>query len=76
MSSTDLGEGRLVRPFQISIPSRYHYFLVYPPAHGASPEVRAFREFLLDEVQRSARQARSPRKASKSNGSSTARAAP
>ncbi|HYZ88186.1 MAG TPA: transcriptional regulator GcvA [Myxococcales bacterium] len=72
----DLLSGRLVRPFDCAVPGRYHYFLVYPPAHGARAEVRAFREFLLDEVERPARQARKPRNPSKSNGSSAVRADP
>jgi hypothetical protein len=46
---------------------------VYPGTHLNRPEVRAFRDFLLVEVER---QARSPRKPIKSKGSSTVRAAP
>ena len=76
LADGDLLSGRLVRPFEPSVPSPYHYFLVYPAAHAARPEVRAFREFLLAEVERSARQARKPRKPSRSKGSSTARAGP
>jgi LysR family glycine cleavage system transcriptional activator len=72
----DLLSGRLVRPFETSIPARYHYFLVYPAARAVRPEVRAFREFLLEELERSARQARRPRKPIRSNGSSTVRAVP
>ena len=76
LAAGDLLGGRLVRPFEWSIPARYHYFLVYPAAHAARPEVRAFREFLLEEVETSARQARRPRKPIRSKGSSTARAVP
>jgi LysR family glycine cleavage system transcriptional activator len=76
LAAGDLRTGRLVRPFAAAIPARYHYFLVYPPAHAERAEVRAFRAFLLEEVERFARQARKPRKPSRSNGSSTARAGP
>ena len=76
LAAGDLLGGRLVRPFEWSIPARYHYFLVYPAAHEARAEVRAFREFLLAEVTRRLPQARRPRKPIRSKGSSTARAAP
>ena len=76
LAAGDLLGGRLVRPFEWSIPARYHYFLVYPAAHEARAEVRAFREFLLAEVTRRLPQARRPRKPIRSKGSSTARAVP
>jgi len=52
LAEGDLATGRLVRPFEHAVPSRYDYFLVHPPAHAARPEVRAFRDFLVAEVQR------------------------
>jgi LysR family transcriptional regulator, glycine cleavage system transcriptional activator len=50
LSAGDLAAGRLVRPFECSVPARYRYFLVYPPAHAHRPEVRAFRDFLFSEA--------------------------
>lgn len=76
LAAGDLLSGRLMRPFECSIPARYQYFLVYPAANAARPEVRAFRQFLLEEVERSARQGRRPRNPIRSKGSSTARAVP
>src|SRR2546430_7468492 len=73
LAEGDLAAGRLARPFPQAVPSRYHYFLVHPPAYAARPEVRAFRNFLWSAV---GRQARQPRKAIRSKGSSTARALP
>jgi LysR family glycine cleavage system transcriptional activator len=46
----ELESGRLVRPFPLAIPSRYHYALVMPAAVARRPEVRAFREFVLAEA--------------------------
>jgi LysR family glycine cleavage system transcriptional activator len=73
LAAGDLAAGRLVRPFEETVPARYHYFLVCPPGNAARPEVRAFRDFLVAEVEG---QARRPRKAIRSNGSSTARGLP
>jgi len=46
----ELESRRLVRPFSLAIPSRYHYALVMPAAASRRPEVRAFREFVLAEA--------------------------
>ncbi|MBS2024282.1 MAG: transcriptional regulator GcvA [Deltaproteobacteria bacterium] len=46
----DLAAGRLVRPFELSIPVRHHHALVCPKRALQRPEVRAFREFLLEEA--------------------------
>ena len=73
LAEGDLTAGRLVKPFEYAMPSRFHYFLVHPPAAAARPEVRAFRDFLWAEV---GRQARRPRKPIRSNGSSTTRGLP
>lgn len=50
LAEPELTAGRLVRPFPLGIPSRYHYALVMPAAAARRPEVRAFREFLLREA--------------------------
>jgi LysR family glycine cleavage system transcriptional activator len=52
MIANDLSEGRLVRPFELSIkaPSEFAYFLVYPTGTAADPRIVAFREWLLAEA--------------------------
>jgi LysR family glycine cleavage system transcriptional activator len=52
MIANDLSEGRLVRPFELSIkaPAEFAYFLVYPKASAADPRIIAFRDWLLDEA--------------------------
>ena len=52
MIANDLSEGRLVRPFQLSIkaPAEFAYFLVYPTGSAADPRIVAFREWLLSEA--------------------------
>jgi LysR family transcriptional regulator, glycine cleavage system transcriptional activator len=52
MIANDLSEGRLVRPFQLSIkaPAEFAYFLVYPTGSAADPRIVAFREWLLAEA--------------------------
>ncbi|TPK91268.1 transcriptional regulator GcvA [Mesorhizobium sp. B2-4-12] len=54
MVANDLSEGRLVRPFELSIKvaPEYAYFLVYPKATADDPRIVAFREWILDEVAR------------------------
>ncbi|TPK70541.1 transcriptional regulator GcvA [Mesorhizobium sp. B2-4-15] len=54
MVANDLSEGRLVRPFELSIKvaPEYAYFLVYPKATADDPRIVAFREWILEEVAR------------------------
>lgn len=46
----DLASGRLVKPFSISLPSHYGYYLVYPEAFVGRPKVKAFEDWLLEEA--------------------------
>ncbi len=46
----DLASGRLVRPFDIDMPSDYAYYAVAPEATAERPKVKAFREWLLAEI--------------------------
>jgi LysR family glycine cleavage system transcriptional activator len=46
----DLQEGRLVRLFNLSLPSDLAYYVVYPPQSLARPKVRAFRDWLFAEA--------------------------
>ena len=54
MVANDLSEGRLVRPFELSIrvAPEFAYFLVYPKATADDPRIVAFREWILEEVAR------------------------
>ncbi|TGT39533.1 transcriptional regulator GcvA [Mesorhizobium sp. M8A.F.Ca.ET.165.01.1.1] len=54
MVANDLSEGRLVRPFELSIrvAPEFAYFLVYPQATAEDPRIVAFREWILEEVAR------------------------
>ena len=47
--SDDLSAGRLVRPFDLSLPAETAYYIVYPPRALERPKVRAFRDWLLAE---------------------------
>ena len=52
MIANDLSEGRLIRPFALSIkaPSEFAYFLVYPNGSASDPRIVAFRDWLLREA--------------------------
>jgi LysR family glycine cleavage system transcriptional activator len=52
MVANDLSEGRLIRPFEISIrvPAEFAYFLVYPADSVADPRITVFRDWLLEAV--------------------------
>ena len=55
MVAGDLAEGRLVRPFGLSlrIAPEFAYFLVYPPAAANDPRIVAFRDWFLPEAAKS-----------------------
>lgn len=46
----DLATGRLIRPFDIDMPSDYAYYVVSPEATAERPKVAAFRTWLLTEA--------------------------
>lgn len=48
-----LAEGRLVKPFELSLPVEYAYYVVFPPANLERPKVIAFRDWLVEEFERS-----------------------
>ena len=50
LAERDLAAGRLVRPFDLSVPARHHYYFVCPRAALRRLEVRALREFLVREA--------------------------
>ena len=45
----DLAAGRLVRPFALSLPAGFAYYVVYPPRALQQPNVKAFRDWLMAE---------------------------
>lgn len=47
---TEVVAGRLVLPFEVSMPSRYAYHLVISEAISGRPEVRAFHSWMLAEA--------------------------
>ena len=51
--AAELGDGRLIQPFDISGDDGHAYFLVYPESRRNVPKIKAFREWILDEVARS-----------------------
>ncbi len=46
----DLKSGRIARPFSTSIPSPFAYYLVCPEKKYDDPNVKRFREFILNEI--------------------------
>jgi LysR family transcriptional regulator, glycine cleavage system transcriptional activator len=46
----ELATGRLVRPFDLSLPAAFAYYVVYPPRSLKRPAVKAFRDWLIDEA--------------------------
>ncbi|HYD66525.1 transcriptional regulator GcvA [Azospirillum sp.] len=53
LAADDLAAGRLVRLFDITLPSDYAYYVVAPPHYFSRPKVKAFRDWLFAEVERS-----------------------
>ncbi|HET9810552.1 MAG TPA: LysR substrate-binding domain-containing protein [Sphingomicrobium sp.] len=55
--SNDVAEGRLIMPFPDRISARgWAYWLVYPPERRMLPKIKRFREWLLAEIPKSARE--------------------
>ncbi len=52
LAAADLAAGRLVKLFDISLPSVACYYVVYPEAWADRPKIAAFREWLLAEARR------------------------
>jgi LysR family glycine cleavage system transcriptional activator len=52
LAADDLAAGRLVIPFDLSLPVEYAYYMVCLETATERPEVNAFRKWLLDEAGR------------------------
>jgi LysR family glycine cleavage system transcriptional activator len=50
LAAGDIAAGRLVKPFDIAIPTKYAYYVLSPEATSHHPKIVAFREWLLEEV--------------------------
>ena len=50
LAAGDIAAGRLVKPFDIAIPTEYAYYIASPKATSGHPKVAAFREWLLEEA--------------------------
>jgi len=50
----DILAKRLVKPFSASLPADLAYYVAYPAQTAQRPKVRAFRDWLFEEVNRSA----------------------
>ena len=45
-----LAAGRLVKPFDVTMPTEYAYYMVCPHENLDRPKVKAFRQWLIDEA--------------------------
>lgn len=50
LAADALAAGRLVKPFDVTVPAEYAYYLVCPPDHLRRPKVAAFRDWLFAET--------------------------
>ena len=50
LAAWDLIAGRLVRPFELSLPVPYAYWIVCPKATAKLPKIALFRDWLLAEA--------------------------
>ena len=58
LAAWDLIAGRLVRPFELSLPVPYAYWIVCPKATAKLPKITLFRDWLLAEAAEDARRVR------------------
>jgi LysR family glycine cleavage system transcriptional activator len=50
LSEKDVAAGRVVAPFDVSLPLGSSFYLVYPEAYSRRPHIVAFREWLMKEL--------------------------
>ena len=46
----ELEDGRLIEPFDVHMPTTAAYYIVYPPGGSEDQRIRAFRDWVLEEV--------------------------
>jgi LysR family transcriptional regulator, glycine cleavage system transcriptional activator len=66
LAAWDLINGRLVRPFPLSLPLSKTYWIICPKATASLPKIMTFREWLLMEASRDLRQLQKKGRALKS----------
>ncbi|MEZ5893207.1 MAG: transcriptional regulator GcvA [Parvularculaceae bacterium] len=54
LALADLEAARLVIPFDLTTPTEFSYYVVHPPSKSSSPAVKAFKAWLIKEVNDSA----------------------
>ncbi|GJL83322.1 MAG: glycine cleavage system transcriptional activator [marine bacterium B5-7] len=52
LSRDALVDGRLVQPFDFSMPSKFAYYLVYPKEYAQRSDVQAFSDWMKEEIAR------------------------
>lgn len=52
VAAPDLASGRLVRPFALSLPSDFAYYVISPESRADAPAIALLRNWLLDEADR------------------------
>lgn len=50
LAAMDLAEGRVVKPFELSFPVEFAYYVVYPESKAVMPKVGVFIRWLKDEA--------------------------
>lgn len=50
LAADEIASGRLVRPFDVDVPTVYAYYLAYPEKSADQSNVVAFREWILEEA--------------------------
>ena len=50
LAADEIASGRLVRPFDVDVPTEFAYYLAYPEESAGRPDVAAFREWILEEA--------------------------
>jgi LysR family glycine cleavage system transcriptional activator len=50
LSAKDVAAGRVVEPFDVTLPLGSSFYLVYPEAHSLRPQIAAFRDWLKNEL--------------------------
>jgi LysR family glycine cleavage system transcriptional activator len=71
--SADLAAGRLVRPFDLALSSRWRYYVVYPEGALRQRKVKAFRDWLFEEMETDRRNVSAAPLAARASGRSRSR---
>jgi LysR family glycine cleavage system transcriptional activator len=50
LAAGEIAMGRLVRPFALTQPADFAYYLVFPEGAAERPKIRAFRDWILAEA--------------------------